>query len=164
MEFMTLKENPFPKNQISRKLEEHNIFINRYAEVFFAHPTFSTENAREMIIAIGSLREIGLENGGTLNEIFQKIKECGFKPCPTNAGLFLRFTWKDQPQSQNSILSGTYCSPDQAVVVLSEQMETDDAFPKGLYLRNVDGRLWLRGYVCDSEYRFSGDDLFAFEK
>lgn len=163
MEFIMLKTNPFPKNQISHKLEEHNILINQYVEVFFAHPTFSTENTREMTIAIASLREIGLENGATLNEIFRHIKKSCFKPCPTNTGLFLRFAWKNQPQSQNSILSGMHCSPEQAVVVLSEPIETDDGFPKGLYLRNVDGRLWLRGYVCDSEYRFSGDDLFAFE-
>ena len=164
MEFITLKRNPFPKNRISHKLVEHDILINRYAEVFLAHPAFSTENTREMTIAIASLREIGLENGGTLNEIFRQIEKSGFKPCPINTGLFLRFAWKNQPQSQNSVLSGTHGSPDQAVVVLSEPIETEDAFPKGLYLRNVDGRLWLRGYVCDSAYRFSGDDLFAFEK
>lgn len=164
MEYITLKADPFRKNQIPKKLEEHNILINRYAETFFGHPTFSTEHTREMIIAIAALREIGLDNGATLNEIFRQIEKTCFKPCPTNTGLFLRLAWKNQPKSQNTILSGTHCSPEQAVVVLSEIMERENAFPKGLYLRNVDGRLWLRGYVCDSTYRFSGDDIFAFEK
>ena len=164
MELITLKPTPFPKKQISHKLETHKILINRYAEVFFAHPAFLTENTVEMTIAIASLREIGLENGATLNEIFQHIENCDFKPCQPNTGLFLRFAWENQPTSQNSILSGMHCSPEQAVVVLSEQIEADDAFPKGLYLRNVDGRLWLRGYVCGSDYRFSGNDLFAFKK
>ncbi|MBO5931769.1 MAG: hypothetical protein J6Q70_05995 [Clostridia bacterium] len=164
MELITLKANPFPKDQISKKLEEHNILINGYAEEFFAHPTFLTEHTREMTIAIASLREIGLENGAMLDEIFQQIEKISFKPCPTNVGIFLRFAWKNQPQSQNSILSGTHHSPDRAVMVLSKIVEKDDAFPKGLYLRNVDGNLWLRGYVCDSTYRFSGNDLFAFEK
>lgn len=164
MEFITLKANPFPKNQIFDKLEEHSILINQYAKEFFAHPAFSTEHTGEMTIAIASLREIGLEKGAALNEIFQQIEKMCLKPCPINTGLFLRITWKSQPKSQNSILSGTHASPEQAVVVLSEQIETDDAFPKGLYLRNVDGKLWLRGYVCDSAYRFSCNDLFAFEK
>jgi hypothetical protein len=88
MEFIALKRNPFPKNRISHKLEVHDILINRYAEVFLAHPAFSTENTTEMTIAIASLREIGLENGGTLNEIFRQIEKSDFKPCPINTGLF----------------------------------------------------------------------------
>lgn len=163
MEYIVLKATPFPKTQILPKLKEHDIHINRYAEQFLLHPGFSTEATGEMTIAVGPLREIGLENGATLDEIFRKIEKSGFRPCPVNAGLFLRLAWKNQPQSQNSVLSGLHCSPEQAVVVLSDRPEADDSFPRGLYLRNVDGNLWLRGYVCDSTYRFSGDDLFAFE-
>ena len=163
MIFIELKADPFPKDQLPEKLEEHGIHINRYAEMFFAHPSFQTEYASDMVIAVASLHEIGLENGATLSEIFQQLEKTGLKPCPANTGLFLRLAWKDQPQSRNSVLSGTHASPDLAVNVLSEVLETDDSFPKGLYLRNVDGILWLRGYVCDPSYRFSGDDLFAFK-
>ena len=163
MMFITLKADPFPKNHLLMKLREQDIHINRYAEEFFAHPEFHTEHASDMVIAIASLQEIGLENGATLNEIFQKIDKTGLEPCPANTGLFLRLAWKDQPQSRNSVLSGTQTSPDLAVNVFSEVIETDDSFPKGLYLRNVDGVLWLRGYVCDSSFRFSGNDLFAFK-
>ncbi len=46
---------------------------------------------------------------------------------------------------------------------MSEILEMDDAFPKGLYLRKVDSNLWLRGYVCDASYSFPGDALFAFQ-
>ena len=164
MEYIALKPIPFPKDQRLNQLKEHNILTNPYAEAFFAHPTFFTEHTSEMTIAIASLREIGFENGATLNEILRKTEKGAFKPCPTNTGLFLRFAWKNQPQSQSSVLSGTHRSPDRAVVVLSEPVEKEDAFPKGLYLRNVDGKLWLRGYVCDSEYRFSSGDLFAFKR
>lgn len=64
---------------------------------------------------------------------------------------------------EHGVLSGTHSSPDQAVTVLAELLEGDDSFPKGLYLHKVDGNLWLRGYVCDSAYRFPGDALFALE-
>ena len=158
-----LKAEPFPKDQLLKKLEENGIYINRYAEKYFAHPSFQTEDTSDMVIVIASLQEIGLENGATLEDLFQQLGKTGLKPCPANAGLFLRLEWRDQPQSKNSVLSGTHRSPDQAVTVLSEIMERDDSFPKGLYLRNVDGRLWLRGYVCDHSYRFSGNDLIAFK-
>lgn len=163
MKRLVLKTEPFPTKDILNKLEENNIFINDYAKQYFAHPLFSTEKAETMIITIASLREIGFDSGATLNELFQTIPQLGLKPCPVNTGLFLRLFWKDQPQSHNSILSGTHSSPDGAVTVLSEILEQDDAFPKGLYLRHVEEKLWLRGYVCDASYRFSGDDLFAFE-
>ena len=40
MEFIMLKANPFPKNQIMKQLEEHNIHINQYAEEFFLSSDF----------------------------------------------------------------------------------------------------------------------------
>ena len=52
----------------------------------------------------------------------------------------------------------------QRLTEVSEETKRDDAFPKGLYLRNADGILWLHGYAYDPAYRFSGADLFAFEK
>ena len=112
-------------------------------------------------LLLSLLEEIGLKNGAALHEIFRQAKKIGCRPCPENT---LRLAWKSQPQSRSSVLSGTHRSPAQSVVVLSEEMERDDAFPKGLYLRNADGILWLHGYAYDPAYRFSGADLFAFEK
>ncbi len=76
----------------------------------------------------------------------------------------IKLTAGSVPADRNSVLSGTHEAPDRAVTVLSEILEENDTFPKGLYLRNVDGVLWLRGYTCDAEYRFPADTLFAFEK
>lgn len=131
--------------------------------MFFAHPAFSTCGQMSKVIAVASLKEIGLEDGGTLNEIRNYVTASGYQLCPMSTGLFLRIAWTDQPESINAVLSGTHSAPDGSVTVLSENPETDDAFPKGLYLRNVEGQLWLRGYVCDQDYRFSGSDLFAFD-
>ena len=102
----------------------------------------------------------------TVNEYYLKLREflkteySSYRP---GTALFLRLAWSDQPMSRNSVLSGTHEAPDRAVTVLSEILEENDTFPKGLYLRNVDGVLWLRGYTCDAEYRFPADTLFAFE-
>ena len=163
MRKIVLKIEPIPSEQISDVLKEHGILINHYAEEFFAHPLFSTGCSRETTVTIASLQEIGLENGATISDILMHISKTGLKACALSIGLFLRLAWTDQPQSQNSILNGTHSSPNQAVTVLSEIIEQDDAFPKGLYLRNVDGNLWLRGYICDDAYRFPGDAMFAFE-
>ncbi len=164
MEQITLNPQPFPKDQLQQELEAHGIQTNRYAEIFLAHPAVTTEYADELAIVIASLQEIGLKDGASLPEIFRHIENTDLCPCPANTGIFLRLAWQDQPQSRNSVLSGTHRSPDQAVMALSNILEDDPAFPKGLYLRNVDGSLWIRGYVCDPDYRFSANDLFAFQK
>lgn len=158
---LTIKS--FPVEQIPNLLKEHGILLNHYAKEFFAHPCFSIGPSGETTVTIASLQEIGLENGATISDIFTHISKTGLKACTVSTGLFLRLAWTDQPQSRNSILSGTHSIPDQAVTVLSEIIDQDDTFPKGLYLRNVDGDLWLRGYICDDTYRFPGDAMFAFE-
>ncbi len=149
--------------QSLQTLKKQGILTNSYAEKYISHPCFAATEPGEMTAAIISLKELGLDGGASLNELFKYIKGTQFSPCPPDTAFFLRLAWTDQPQSQNSVLTGKHSSPDQAVTVLSELLERDDSFPKGLYLRNVDGNLWLRGYVCDSSYRFPDDALFALK-
>ena len=164
MKRIVLKTEILAADQIIRMLEENHILMNDYARMYIAHPRFFSRQSEEVSVVIASLQETGLETGATLNEIFLHIQTIGLKPCSPETGAFLRLQWKEQPQSRNSVLSGTHSAPDSAVTVLSELLEEDDAFPKGLYLRNVDGSLWLRGYICDLTYRFPEDALFAFQE
>ena len=163
MRRIVLETGSFSAEQILKKLDEQGICINRYAEEYICHPRFSAVCSGKTTVTIASLREIGLQHGAALDDVFQRLPQVGLKPCSSGTGFFLRLAWPDQPMSNNSVLSGTHGAPDLAVTVLTEPLEEDDSFPKGLYLRNVDGVLWLRGYICDSEYRFPGDALFAFE-
>lgn len=164
MKRIVLKTESLAADQIIRMLEENHILMNDYARMYIAHPRFFSRQSEEVSVVIASLQETGLETRATLNEIFRHIQTIRLKPCSPETGAFLRLQWKEQPQSRNSVLSGTHSAPDSAVTVLSELLEEDDAFPKGLYLRNVDGSLWLRGYICDSTYRFPEDALFAFQE
>jgi hypothetical protein len=152
------------KDSVLSLLAENSIRVNEHAKTFFDHPSFSCDCVSGIVpVAIASLSELGCKDGATLPEILRKIPSSGFRLCRPELGLFLRLFWKDQPESCNSVLSGQHRAPDGAVTVLSEPLEADDAFPKGLYLRIVDGTLWLRGYVCDAQHVWSKDDLFALE-
>lgn len=163
MKIFTLKRETLTAEQMITKLKERGVLFNRYAEEYIAHPHFSAGKPGEVTAAVVTLRELGLEEGATLEQLFQHIRTTRFRPCPPDTAFFLRLAWTDQPQSENAVLTGTHHSPDRAVMVFSEALEADDSFPKGLYLRRLGSDLWLRGYVCDSEYRFPGDALFAFE-
>lgn len=163
MKTIDLHVGPFPRSDIPKILSAHGISTNHLAEVLFAHPAFSTESAGVKRVATASPEEIGLVNGGTLSEIAARAVKLGLRPCPVSTGLFLRLAWKSQAESQSSVLSGTHRAPEGSVTVLSDPLEPDDSFPKGLYLRSVNGTLWLRGFVCDNDFVFNGRDLFAFD-
>lgn len=156
---------PIPREAIPTILEAHGIAVNDYARAYMSHPRFQPQETRSrMTVALCTLHELGFEQGAVYAEILPRARALGLGPCQPSTGLYLRLAYTDQPQSRNSVLSGAHRSPDGAIVVLSECLEEDDSFPKGLYLRHVDGTLWLRGYVCDQTYRWAPEDVFAFER
>lgn len=153
------------KASIPDALKANNIRINDFAELFMAHPHFSTEGLpTHFRLVICTLAELGFPDGAVLEDIIARADAFGLGLCHISTGFFFRLAYTHQPESREHVLSGTHRSPDGAVIVSSETPEPDDAFPKGLYLRNVDGQLWLRGYVCDQSYRWSADDVFAFQR
>ena len=159
----SLEIEPFTTDAAWTMLAKAGVAINEYARRFIEHSSFpwSKPAARIRVICL-TLREIGFPDGAVNAEIAAKLPELGLMPCSPCSGLFLRLAWWEQQASENAVLTGTHRSPDGAVTVWSEPLEQDDGFPKGLYLRNVEGTLWLRGYVSDAEHRWSGEDMFAF--
>lgn len=59
------------------------------------------------------------------------------------------------------MLSGQKESPDGAINVLSLKLDDNVEIPRMLYLRNVDGILWLRAARFDDEYCYPADTVFA---
>lgn len=165
MQEMLVMTYPIDKSEILSVLAANNIQVNEYAKVYMAHPHFQTDGVCSNIaVVLCSLQELSLESGSIYSDILLSAGKMGLYPCLPSTGLFLRLSYLNQPQSNNNVLSGVHCAPESAVTVFSKPLEKDDSFPKGLYLRNVDGTLWLRGYVCDEAYPWASGDIFAFEK
>lgn len=63
-------------------------------------------------------------------------------------------------------LEGKYSPKNQApagsLTIASKPINEDDDFPKGFYLRNIQGELWLRGYIADDLHVWNPDDFFVF--
>ncbi len=155
---------PLPGDRIGPLLEARGILLNEYAKVYMAHPGFRTEETRSVTAALCPLRELGFDTGARFADIFSRLGDLGLRPCAPSAALFLRLAYGTQPRSENTVLTGTHRAPEGSVTVLSRFLDPDDAFPRGLYLRNVDGALWLRGYVCPEDHLWGPGDIFAFEK
>lgn len=152
------------KAELRELLRSACVELNVYAETIFASELFTVAAApRQVRIAEVSVEELGFPGGAVMLDISAKARELGLGPCPSELGPFLRLAYMDQPGVTGS-LSGGGKAPEGSVTVVSEPLSADDEFPKGFYLRKVNGVLWLRGYRCDAEHVLAPPDRLVFAR
>ncbi|WBU37232.1 hypothetical protein [Homoserinibacter sp. YIM 151385] len=144
-------------------LDAAGVARNAHAETLLAHPVFERRPVEPIVIAVRSVAELGRPAGATLPELLSAAAELGLGPCPADTAPYLRLALSDQTASSDPRMS-TGRAPADSLTVASDPLSTDDEDPKGFYLRVVDGVSWLRGYRCDDEHVFAGEDRFAFQR
>ncbi|MFE4469392.1 hypothetical protein ACFRFH_11300 [Leifsonia sp. NPDC056824] len=163
-------ENPEPiqlsvggatRTELRAALQSHGVLLNAHAETLLDHEAFDVREPVELTIVERSVGELGLGDGGTLPEVYAAAQQQGLSLCPPDTGPYLRLAMRSQPNAPDSVLSAGR-SPTGSIKVAAAPLSADVEFPKGFYLRVVDGVPWLRGYRCDDEYRYSAEDRFAF--
>ncbi len=152
------------KAELRELLRRSCVELNAYAEEIFASDLFTVSDApRQVRIAEVSVEALGFPGGAVMRDVLAKAGELGLGPCPPELGPYLRLAYMDQPGVSGS-LSGGGKAPEGAVTVVSAPLSADDAFPKGFYLRKVNGVLWLRGYRCDAEHVLAPPDRLVFAR
>ncbi|MGX1749129.1 hypothetical protein [Glutamicibacter protophormiae] len=147
---------------IEKRLAAAGVELNDYARMLLAHQVFdSVSPAEQANFASFRVQDLGIQQPATLKTIFDLAMSQGLALCPASAGPFLRLATMDQQNSTNSILSAGK-KPANSLAIASLPLGTDD-FPKGFYLRVVDGVPWLRGYRCEDAYEFAPEDAFIFQ-
>jgi hypothetical protein len=138
--------------------------LNASAEQLLDDPMFaSTEAETVATFALIELTvgELGLTSGATLPRILASAREQGLMLCPPFTGPYLRLAMRDQPTAPDSVMSNGR-PPTGAVHVVSERLRAEYDYPRGFYLRVVEGTPWLRGFRCSDDAPWSSDDRFAF--
>ncbi|MFF1875661.1 hypothetical protein [Kitasatospora herbaricolor] len=159
---LPLQVGGLTRAELRAALRSGGVLLNAYAETLLDHAIFDLRDRVEISIVECALADLNLSTGATLPEVFSAAQSQGFELAPPDTGPYLRLAMASQANAPDSVLSaGT--SPAGALKVASAPLTDDASFPKGFYLRVVDGEQWLRGYRCDNEYRFSPDDRFAFQ-
>ena len=148
--------------QLLAELSSRAVQLNAHAETLLESEAFEHRPARRVVLTERTVAEPGFADGASLSGILSAAQEQGFLLCPTDAGPYLRLTLQAQAASRDSAMSSGR-APDGALTVASAPTSHDDEYPKGFYLRVVDGRAWLRGYRCDDEHRWAPEDRFAFQ-
>ncbi|WP_225884273.1 hypothetical protein [Lacticaseibacillus mingshuiensis] len=161
MTVITIKMGGATRNELRAQLAAAHIQLNKHAaQLLEMMPLYPQEPPYQVRVGLVPIAALGLTGGATLPQIYRAAIGAGLKLAPLALAVFLRLQWRDQPASQDLEMH-RQAVPDLAVTVATATPGDLDA-PRGFYLRNVAGQLHLRGYVCDDQYWWPGDAVFAF--
>lgn len=160
-EGLVIRSGGQTRAKVMQLLRSQGVLLNDHAETLLSHPAFEAPESQRLRIVERTVKELGFEKGAVQSRVFTAAKEQGLRPCPLVAGPYLRLAMMDQPNALDSVLSAGR-APTGAIHVASEPLSADMEYPKGFYLRVLDGQVWLRGYRCDDAYVWAPEQRFAF--
>lgn len=151
------------KHDLLDRLARAGVELNDYARILFGHDGFiPSDEAFTASIVETSPAGLGLITGMTLPRIVDAATARGLRPCPLELGPHLRLQYQDQAESPVVPSAGPRRAPPGSLTVVSAPLVDDDDFPRGFYLRRIDGTPWLRGYRCALEFEWQPDDRLVF--
>ena len=148
------------KEELLGILTKSGISLNEYAHALFSSDLFKIALTKQHASVIElAIQDLGIEKEATLGTIFEKAKAFSLSLCPLEIGPYLRLRYIDQKEEKEV---GKNKAPKGSITVISKPLEPDnDTFPKGFYIRKIDGILWLRGYSCSMDYVWDVKDRIA---
>jgi hypothetical protein len=142
-------------------LASSGVLLNVHAETLLKHADFDDPSSSIIEVTERSVAELGFPEGATLPQIFGAAPDHALLLCPTITGPYLRIAMSRQTTASDSVMSSGR-APTGSLTVAADVLSTDHEYPKGFYLRIVDGLPWLRGYRCDDRHIWSPADVFVF--
>lgn len=158
---ITLTFGGYSRDALLMRLRASRVEMNDFGRALMERPEFENPPRSDVdvvILSAGSLRP-----GLSFDEVVDAAAGIGLAPLPLTVGPWLRLAMLDQPDAPDSVLSAGR-APSGSIHVISPPPSLDDAYPKGFYLRTVDGVPWLRGFRCDATYVWPPDSLLAFAR
>jgi hypothetical protein len=159
----TIEVGGLTKLQLIQKMQQHSILMNEYGERLLSDDKFTTSETKYSLKTVElTVRDLGFSDGATTPQIFKRASELGLELCPLELGPHLRLEYLDQPDGYTGNFSQQHQAPSGSITIASDIVSEDDDFPKGFYLRQINGVLWLRGYIADHLHVWNPDDHFIF--
>jgi hypothetical protein len=151
------------KAELLTRLTDSGIHLNQAAQDLFSETRFQPRReASEAAIAARSVSDLGFDGGATYAQITARASGQGLAECPLELAAYLRLQFLDQPEAGKRPPSAERGSPPGAITIASKPLDDSDEVPKGFYLRNIEGVLWLRGYWSDAIHIWNDDDVLVF--
>lgn len=150
------------REEVLRRLETGHVQLNELARTFLSLAPIDRTAPRTVQVTVRTVAALGLAQGATLPQVLRAARAVGLGPCPAEVGPALRLLLREQPDAPDRVMSQGR-APSGSLTVASDPLGEDDALPRGLYLRTVEGVDWLRGYRCDDEHLWSPEDAFVLQ-
>ena len=159
----TVEVGGLTKSQLIQKLQQSAILLNEYAEKLLADDKFTISETKYSLQTVElTVSNLGFPDGANTAQIFKRASDLGLELCPLKLGPFLRLAYLDQPEGYSGNPEQRHQAPSGSITIASEILNDDDNFPKGFYIRRINGVLWLRGYIADHLHIWNPDDRFIF--
>jgi hypothetical protein len=159
----TIEIGGLTKLQLIQKLQQHSILMNEYGERLLSDDKFTTSDTKYSLKTVElTVGNLGFPDGATMPQIFKRASELGLELCPPELGPHLRLEYLNQPEGYSGKPSHQHQAPSGSITIASEIISEDDGFPKGFYLRQINGVLWIRGYIADHLHVWNPDNHFIF--
>lgn len=159
----TVEVGGLTKQQLINRLQEYSILLNQYGEKLLTDEKFTTSDSKYTMKTVEiTVANLGFPEGATTAHIFKKARKLGLELCPLELGPYLRLEYLDQPEGDSGNPLQKHQAPTGSITVASKILTEDDNFPKGFYLRRINGELWLRGYIADVLHVWNPTDHFVF--
>lgn len=159
----TVEVGGLTKSQLIEKLQQYSILMNESGERLLADDKFTTSNTKYSLQTVElTVGDLGFHDGSTTAQIIKRASELVLELCPLELAPHLRLEYLDQPEGYIGNPLRVHQAPAGSITIASEILSEDDDFPKGFYLRRINGVLWLRGYRADHLHVWNPGDHFIF--
>ncbi|AYO09292.1 hypothetical protein D0784_07635 [Vibrio campbellii] len=136
--------------ELLQELKEQRIQFNPFALQLFEDQVIQTkQHAQTLSLSIVTPSDLGAPFGATLSELLEHAAQRDLEPCPLAVAPYL-------------LLQGILLTKGEYVTLASLPLAKEETYPRGLYLREQDDGLWLRGYRCDDDFIFPPSMKFVF--
>lgn len=159
----TIRIRGMSKAELLAALQTSGVQLNEYGRALFADDRFTTlPSASQAQTVEVSVEGMGFPKAALFAEIGDRAAALGLSLCPLEVGPHLRLQFLDQPEGAVGFPLTSHRAPPGAITVASEPISDDDKTPKGLYLRRIEGVLWLRGYRASADNVWNPEDRLVF--
>lgn len=136
--------------ELLQELKEHRVQFNPFALQLFEDQMIQTkQRGQTLSVLVITPSDLGAPFGATLAELLEYAAQRDLEPCPLAVAPYL-------------LLQGISLTKDEYVTLASLPLAKEETYPRGLYLRERDDGLWLRGYRCDDDFIFPPSMKFVF--